>query len=86
MSKQTLCQYLSEYFNWRLDTWSEARRQIDEADLAYKLERDGYSSNPYTEYDRALTCPINKRREKYCGCTHCTSHEFCMMLRKEGYV
>lgn len=86
MSKQTLCQYLSEYFNWHLDPWSEARRQIDEVDLADKLERDGYGSNPYTAYDRALTCPINKRREKYCGCTHCASHEFCMMLRKEGYV
>jgi hypothetical protein len=54
--------------------------------LAYGLKNNGYCSEPYTDFERALICPINKRREKYCGCTHCASHEFCMLLRKEGYV
>lgn len=55
-------------------------------DLADSLKSSGYCADPYFEYNKALMCPINKRREKYCGCTQCTSHEFCMMLRKEGYV
>ena len=55
-------------------------------DLADSLKASGYCSDPYFEYDKALMCPINKRREKYCGCTQCESHRFCEMLRKEGYV
>lgn len=55
-------------------------------DLADSLKSNGYCTDPYFEYDKALICPINKRHEKYCGCTQCASHEFCTMLRKEGYV
>lgn len=55
-------------------------------DLADSLKLNGYCADPYFEYEKALICPINKRREKYCGCVTCESHEFCMMLRKEGYV
>ena len=55
-------------------------------DLADSLEINGYCVDPYFEYKKAFDCSINKRREKYCGCTHCASHEFCIMLRKEGYV
>jgi hypothetical protein len=54
--------------------------------LANDLKNSGYCTDPYFEYDKALMCPINKKREKYCNLTQCTSHRFCEMLRKEGYV
>ena len=54
--------------------------------LADNLKSSGYCTDPYFEYEKALICPINKRREKYCNCTQCESHRFCEMLRKEGYV
>ena len=55
-------------------------------DLAEDLKINGYCSDPYFEYDKALMCPINKNREKYCNNKLCTSHIFCELLRKEGYV
>jgi hypothetical protein len=86
MIDQKLSSYLDDYLNWSLGGMSEARESIDEQDLARCLERDGYCSEPYFGYERALTCPINKRNEKYCGCTTCEHHNFCMLLRKEGYI
>ena len=55
-------------------------------DLATDLKSNGYCSEPYFEYAKALMCPINKKGEKYCNCTLCESHSFCELLRKEGYV
>jgi hypothetical protein len=86
MIDQKLSSYLDDYLNWSLGGMSEAREYVDEQDLARCLERDGYCSEPYFGYERALTCPINKRNEKYCGCTTCEHHNFCMLLRKEGYI
>lgn len=62
------------------------RRKIDEWALAKRLEDRGYCSEPYFEYEKALMCPINKRQERYCGITQCKSHNFCMLLRREGYI
>jgi DNA-directed RNA polymerase specialized sigma54-like protein len=55
-------------------------------DLAYALETRGYCSSPYFEHDKALMCQINKRHEPDCRNVHCASYNFCMMMRKEGYV
>lgn len=55
-------------------------------ELAISLENNGYCSEPYFEYEKALMCPINKRREKYCNCVQCESHAFCTILRKENYI
>ena len=55
-------------------------------DLADSLKLNGYCSDPYFEYEKALACPINKKHDGYCGNTLCTSHRFCELLRKEGYV
>ena len=85
MNDKTLAKYLREFFAWRLDTYEVDTDALGD-DLADELERRGYCSNPYLEYDKALMCPINKKHEKYCGCTKCPSYTFCIMLRKEGYV
>ena len=77
---------ISDFLDWSLGSLSEARQLVDEEDLAHQLISKGYCNKPYSEFERALCCPVNKRREKYCGCTLCTSHGFCTVLRKEGYV
>ena len=86
MKNTSLYTFIESELLWALDDVSDINVKGIADDLADNLKSNGYCSDPYLEFDRALTCPINKRREKYCGCTHCASHEFCMMLRKEGYV
>lgn len=86
MTDQKLSSYLDDYLNWSLSGMSEARECVDGYDLARCLERDGYCAEPYWQYEKALMCPINKRSEKYCGCTTCEHHTFCTLLRKEGYI
>lgn len=66
--------------------YCEERHKIDEWALAERLENKGYCSEPYWEYEKALMCPINKRGEKYCGCTQCNSYRFCTLMRREGYI
>jgi hypothetical protein len=85
MIKVTLENYLKEYLYWQLLPCDINLDVLSET-LADNLIRRGYCADSYTEYTQALMCPINKRREKYCGCTHCHSHEFCVMLRKEAYI
>lgn len=82
----SLSEFLSDYFDWHLAGNYEAQEALCANDLASELENRGYCTNPYLEYDKALMCPINKNHESYCGCTQCESYNFCMMLRKEGYV
>ena len=85
MNDISLAEYLRDYFSWRIDCYEDNPNALGD-DLADNLERRGYCSSPYLEYDKALICPINKKREKYCNNTLCSSHNFCKMLRKEGYV
>ena len=66
--------------------YCDERHKIDEWALAERLENRGYCTEPYLEYERALTCPINKRREKDCSLTSCSSNKFCRLLRREGYI
>lgn len=54
--------------------------------LADSLEANGYCSEPYSTYEKALCCPINKRREKECLMTSCPNNTFCRLLRREGYI
>lgn len=86
MNKTNIYNFIESELAWKLDDKSDVNVSGIANDLADGLKANGYCSDPYFEYDKALMCPINKRRESYCGCTHCVSHEFCMMLRKEGYV
>ena len=81
----TLAEYLREYLAWHLAP-CEFNTDVLAENITDELIRKGYCSDPYLEHGKALMCPINKRREKYCGCITCASHDFCMMLRKEGYV
>lgn len=66
--------------------YCKERYKIDEHSLAERLENKGYCSQPYLEYESALCCSINKRREKECLMTSCPSNYFCRLLRKEGYI
>lgn len=81
-----LCEFITDYAEWQLAGMSDALDAFNAVELAVSLERSGYCADPYLDYDKALICPINKRREKFCNCTICASHKFCEMLRKEGYV
>ena len=87
MTDLTLTNFIESELSWALDDdISDINVRGIAGDLADNLKINGYCSDPYFEYDKALMCPINKRREKFCGCTMCASHAFCEMLRKEGYV
>lgn len=85
MNDKTLGACLREFLAWHM-TPCEFNTDVLAENIADELIKKGYCSDPYLEHAKALMCQINKRREKYCGCTHCISYEFCMMLRKEGYV
>lgn len=89
MTETSIYDFIDSELEWALCDRSDINdiniRSVAE-DLADSLKSKGYCSDPYFEYEKALICPINKRREKYCGCVTCESHEFCTMLRKEGYV
>jgi hypothetical protein len=77
---------IGEYFDWQLCPYSEARQQVDEYTLAERLKSRGYCTEPYREYEQALTCPVNKRGEKNCLMSSCPSNTFCRLLRREGYI
>lgn len=81
----TLVERLREYLAWHLAP-CEFNTDVLAENIADELIRKGYCSDPYLEHDKALMCPINKRREKDCRMVSCPSYEFCMRLRKEGYV
>ena len=85
-NKDSLSTFIEDRLSWELSPYEGINVIVIADELAEELKDRGYCSEPYTEYEKALICPINKRKEKYCGCTHCESHEFCMMLRKEGYI
>lgn len=82
----TLRKEIADFLNSRLGEYSETRRHIDEYDLAERLESRGYCTEPYRDYEQALSCPINKRKEHDCRAVSCPHHRFCSVLRKEGYI
>ena len=81
-----LVDFVEERLSWELSTYDDINVGGIASDLARGLEYNGYCQNPYFEFDQALCCPINKRREKDCQMVSCPSYKFCMMLRKEGYI
>lgn len=81
-----LVDFIEERLSWELSTYDDINVRGIASDLAYGLERNGYCQDPYFKFDQALCCPINKRREKDCRMVPCPSYEFCMMLRREGYI
>lgn len=85
---RTLRAELANYFDKCLGERTDCnyRGQLDEWELSDQLERQGYCTEPYTEYEKALCCPINKRREDDCLLTSCPSNHFCRLLRREGYI
>lgn len=86
MNDTSLSDFLEDRLSWELAPCKDINVRGLAEDLADTLKSRGYCSDPYSDYERALMCPINKRRESYCCCTNCDSHTFCIMLRKEGYV
>ena len=86
MATKILGKEIGKFLDNALAGVSEARRLVDETELAYRLERNGYCEDPFKDFEYALCCPINKRKEAYCYSTHCKCHKFCIMLRKEGYL
>jgi hypothetical protein len=86
MNDTGLYDFIESELACELDDYSSTYVRNIAEDLADSLRNSGYCADPYFEYDKALMCPINKKREKYCNLTQCTSHTFCEMLRKEGYV
>lgn len=86
MNETSLYNFLRNYLAWELSDCDGINTDALGDDLGDALKSAGFCQDPYLEYDKALICPINKRHEKYCGCTLCPSHKFCEMLRKEGYV
>ena len=85
MNNKSLAEYLIDAFRWRLDYYDIDATELG-YDIANDLERHGYCLDPYSDFAKALACPVNKRYEKYCSCTGCDSYEFCTLLRKEGYI
>lgn len=85
MNNISLREFLQDQLSWLLSS-HEINFYALSDDLAYALENRGYCSSPYFEHDKALMCQINKRHEPDCRNVHCTSYDFCMMMRKEGYV
>lgn len=86
MNDTSIYEFIETELAWELDDVSDINVRGIAEDLADKLKINGYCSDPYFGYEKALICPINKKHEKYCGCTHCESYQFCELLRKEGYV
>ena len=84
MNKTSLIEFIENFLSYELPEHIYIENLS--ADLATELINNNYCTNPYSEYDEALKCPINKRKEEYCACTQCESHEFCTKLRKEGYI
>ena len=87
MNNYSLKDFIESELSWALDDdISDINVRGIAGDLADSLKTGGYCTDPYFEYEKALICPINKRHEKYCGCAQCESHDFCLLLRKEGYI
>lgn len=86
MNDTSIYDFIESELSWELDDPSDINVRGIAEDLADSLKNSGYCSDPYLAYEKALICPINKRREKQCNCVICESHHFCELLRKEGYV
>lgn len=86
MNDTSIYDFIESELAYELDDISDINVRGIAEGLADNLKSSGYCSDPYFGYEKALICPINKRREKYCNCTMCESYAFCELLRKEGYV
>ena len=86
INNDQLASFIEDRLSWELAPYDDVTVGGIADDIAYDLKSHGYCSEPYFAYEKALMCPINKRREKQCSCTTCESYEFCALLRKEGYV
>lgn len=84
----TLVKEIGEFLDNSLGSnyYCEERSKIDEQALAKRLEQKGYCQSPYLAYEKALCCPINKRRENECKVCSCENITFCRLLRREGYI
>lgn len=85
MSK-SLNSFIEERLTWEFAPVDDINLGRVADSLAESLEAHGYCSRPYSKFESALICPINKRREKDCRMVSCPSYTFCQLLRKEGYV
>ena len=87
MNNATLAKYLREFFAWRLDTYEVNTDALGD-DLAAELIRRNYCTDtpPGFYYEKALCCPINKRKEAECKAAKCACYKFCQLLRREGYL
>ena len=86
---RTLRAELTNYFDSCLGIRNDERNyrsQIDEWELADRLERRGYCQEPYIEYEKALCCALNKKGEAICKAITCEHYNFCSLLRREGYI
>ena len=81
-----LVEFIEDRLSWELSNYDDINVGGLASDLAFGLKNNGYCQDPYFEFDKALCCPINKRREKDCRMVSCPSYEFCMKLRREGYL
>ena len=86
MNDTNLKDFIEDRLSYEIDPYDDINVGRLAEDLADDLKSNGYCADPYWEYEKALICPINKKGEKYCGCTTCESHEFCKLLRREGYI
>ena len=86
MSKDTLREFLEDRLSWELSAFEDINVGGLASDLAYGLKNNGYCSEPYSEYESALCCPMNKRKEKECLMVSCPNNTFCKLLRREGYI
>ena len=86
MNDTSLYNFLMNFLSYELDGCYEINLANLADNLEYSLKCRGFCKDPYTEYDKALLCPFNKKRAKSCELTLCESYEFCKLLREEGYV
>ena len=86
MKDYKLVEFIEDHLSWELANYGDINISGIASDLTYGIENNGYCSYPYFEYEKALCCPINKRREKNCSMTSCPSNDFCKLLRREGYI
>jgi hypothetical protein len=86
MNNTSLVNFIEDRLACELSALDDVNISDIAEELAISLENNGYCSEPYFEYEKALMCPINKRREKCCNCTQCESYTFCTILRKENYI
>lgn len=85
-NKDSLSAFIEDRLSWELSELDAVNVSGLAADIAYDLKSHGYCADPYTTYERALCCSVNRRREKDCLMTSCPNNKFCRMLRKEGYI